>query len=338
MSKIRSEFAVLIVMVLIIGLAASGCGLISKTKEAIDKQKVATVGSESITRGELDNMMVPVIAQITADPQYGANYLTSDAGKTMLLEQKKQMLDSMVEQKLFSQKAKELKLFKDDKEIEDAVAKKMADLVVAYKTKEDLDKKIAESKITPDMLNSILKSQVIGEKVSEYMTKDAAVPDDEMQKYYDANKATFTEKPNTMEVSHILLATEQEANDIKAKLDKGENFEALAKQYSTEPAAKTSGGKLGVILYNDPGYDPLFVAGAMALKEGEISKAVKSSFGYHIIKVTKINQYPILAFDKVKDTIKTTLINQKKQTMYTDTLKLWKDAAKIKIYDNNLNN
>jgi foldase protein PrsA len=334
--KFKKKFAVLASVLLLVGSASTSCSLIQKTPDAIAKQKVAVVGGEAITRAELDEMSGPVIAQLKA--QNGESFLTTDNGKATLLEQKKSLLDNMVEEKLFDQKSKELKLFSNEKEIDDAIDKNIKDLIESYKTEDELNKKLQESNISRDLLKKILRNQVVFEKVADNMVKDVTVADADVQKYYDAHKSEYTEKPNTMEVSHILLKTEQEAKDIKAKLDKGEDFAALAKQYSTEPAAKDSGGSLGELQYNDPNYDPTFVAAAMKLNQGQVSDPVLTQFGYHIIKVTKKTEYPVKTFDAAKEEVKNQLLEEAKGTKYTEVLNDWKSKAKIKINEKYINN
>lgn len=331
----KSKVAVLAAIIMLFGILSSGCGLIEKTPEAIAKEKVAKVGNEYITRGELDEMMVPTKVQIAAQ-NGGDNYLTSDDGKKAVLDQEKQMLQNMIESKVLEQKAKSLKLFKDDKEIDDQINTQMANLAKAYGGQEDLDKELQAEKISSALLKKLLRIQVIGQKVYDNTIKDAKVTDDEIKKYYDTNKDTITEKTNTMQVSHILVGTEQEAKDIKAKLDKGEDFAALAKQYSTDTGSKDKGGALGEIQYNDPYYEPTFVQAAMKLNEGQVSDPVQTKYGFHIIKVTKKTIYPIVPFDQAKEGIKEQLLYNKQQQTYKDALAKWKTDAKIKIMDKTL--
>lgn len=89
-------------------------------------------------------------------------------------------------------------------------------------------------------------------------------------------------------VRHILVDSEEVANEVKAKLDAGEDWLALAIEYSTDESNKNNGGDLGWIGPEDS-YDPDFLAGAFALNEdGQISEPVQSQFGWHLIQlVTK---------------------------------------------------
>jgi peptidyl-prolyl cis-trans isomerase C len=93
------------------------------------------------------------------------------------------------------------------------------------------------------------------------------------------------EKPAHDEVhaSHILLATEAEAQSVIAELDKGADFAALAKKYSKDPGAE-SGGDLGYFGHDD--MVAAFADAAFALPKGQYSKTpVKTEFGWHVIKV-----------------------------------------------------
>ena len=99
------------------------------------------------------------------------------------------------------------------------------------------------------------------------------------------------------------------AKEIIAKLDKGEKFEDLAKEYSDDDATSEKGGKLGS--FNDrSNYDKNFLESAIELKVNEYSKTpVKSQYGYHIIYKTKQNDKPEL--DKVKDAVKAKIAKEK---------------------------
>ena len=87
-----------------------------------------------------------------------------------------------------------------------------------------------------------------------------------------------------MMARHILVDKLGLAQEIYEKLQKGANYEALARQYSTCPSKKR-GGNLGTCSKGD--MVPEFWDGCFALKKREISKPVKSRFGYHLIKRMK---------------------------------------------------
>ncbi|AXX64266.1 MAG: peptidylprolyl isomerase [Lactobacillus sp.] len=89
-------------------------------------------------------------------------------------------------------------------------------------------------------------------------------------------------------VQHILVKDEDTAKDVIKQLDDGGNFDKLAKKYSTDTGTKNNGGKLPSFNNSDTSLDANFKKAALKLKQGQYTKEpVKSSYGYHIIKMDK---------------------------------------------------
>lgn len=126
---------------------------------------------------------------------------------------------------------------------------------------------------------------------------------------------------------HILLATEQEAKDAKKKLDEGKSFEEVARDFSKDPGSAKQGGDLGY--FTKDKMVPEFATAAFALKKGEVSGPVKSSFGYHIIKVEDIRKVTVPTFNDVKDQLRAKL-QEKKLNDYIGSLV---KSADVKVYD-----
>ncbi|NQU61612.1 MAG: peptidylprolyl isomerase [Rhodospirillales bacterium] len=122
---------------------------------------------------------------------------------------------------------------------------------------------------------------------------------------------------------HILVEAEDTAKGIIEKLDKGGDFAELAKKNSTGPSA-SSGGDLG--LFGKGQMVPAFEAAAFKLKKGEYTKAaVKTQFGWHIIKVEDRKSAGPPSYEEVKDTIR----NELSEQAGTDYIKRLRSAAKI---------
>lgn len=149
----------------------------------------------------------------------------------------------------------------------------------------EIDKKLNEyKKSMGDQLNQLIeqkgedfvKEQIKYELLMKKFAKDnIKVTDDDVKEYYDGLKGKI-------HLSHILVKEKKTAEEVEKKLKKGEKFEDLAKEYSTDGTAE-KGGDLGWVGKED-NMDKDFVKAAFALKTGEISGPVKSQFGYHIIK------------------------------------------------------
>ena len=153
-----------------------------------------------------------------------------------------------------------------------------------------------------------------------------AVNEDELQDYYDTHKEEFY-SPKTVEARHILIKVDQKADagtvekaktralEILKKARGDKDFAGLAKQYSEGPT-KVKGGSLGAFKYEDM-VKP-FSDKAFSMKPGEISDPVRTQFGWHIIKVEKINKASTVSFDKAKQQIHNKTIAEKAQSMAYD--------------------
>jgi parvulin-like peptidyl-prolyl isomerase len=120
---------------------------------------------------------------------------------------------------------------------------------------------------------------------------------------------------------HILVSEEQEAKDIIARLQKGESWDALASELSKDTSNKDSGGDLG--WFGKAKMVQEFADAAFALKIGEISQPVKSSFGYHIIQVLGHEERPL---DEAT-------FAEKKQTVFTDWLTKARTEKNVQTFD-----
>lgn len=113
--------------------------------------------------------------------------------------------------------------------------------------------------------------------VEEAAYGDIEVSDEEIEQQY----ARISEE---VEAEHILVEDEELANEIKEKLDNGEDFAELATEHSTDPGSAAEGGSLGVIPVGQ--FVPEFEDAVYTLDIDIISDPIKSDHGFHIIRVT----------------------------------------------------
>lgn len=103
-------------------------------------------------------------------------------------------------------------------------------------------------------------------------------------------------------VSHILVASEQDATKILDEIKSGKiSFEDAAKKYSVDPTTKDRGGEIGFISKGQT--VPAFEKTTYSLKQGEISKPIKTDFGWHIIKLLESKKKAIPSFDEIKENL-----------------------------------
>lgn len=330
------------VFAITMAFSIAGCSMIEKTPQAIQKSAVAVVNGEKITREDLDKDPNTLQIMQQAKQQYGEDYAKNEEAKSAIKTQKEQILDNMITQKVLAQKAKELNLYptdakvKTDAEAQISKMKKQSFGNDETKYKQALTQQGFTEQSLEDMFITQIRNQEIQDNISKYLVKGIKITDKQIEDYYNKNKSNFTEKPDTMHLEHILVKTKADADKVKARLKNGESFSKVAKEVSQDPGSKDKGGDLGTISYSDTNYDPQFMAGAKALKEGDISDPVQSSFGFHIIKCIEKTEYPVQKLSKVKDKIKTQLEDTQKSTKFTQKSAEWKKTAKITKKENNI--
>ena len=143
------------------------------------------------------------------------------------------------------------------------------------------------------------------------------VSDADAKKYYQDNISKYS-TPAQREVSHILIkGDKQKAEAILKQLKAGADFATLAKKDSQDVGSAKQGGSLGWVEKGT--MDPAFEQAAFALKKaGDISDVVKSSFGYHIIKLDAIKAPQAKPFKEVAEQIRSDLKDQKAVDKFYD--------------------
>ena len=180
---------------------------------------------------------------------------------------------------------------------------------------EDFRKEMAEIE------KNVLKQYVINQILTE-----VKLTDEEKQAFYEANKANFS-NPETANAKHILVDSEEKANEILAQIKAGDvTFEDAARANSTCPS-KDQGGDLGT--FGRGQMVPEFEDATFAMNVGDVSEPVKTQFGYHLIKLEAKNEPTIPAYEEIADKVEKTLMFQKQGEVYKNKL----DEVKAKFGD-----
>ncbi len=267
----------------------------------------------------------PIIAYVNGEPIYYATYDSVMKEKHIMSttpekdkEIKKSILDEMIENELISQQVDSI--YND------------------LKSNPEFQKK----------RDDYLSKSVLKLMYQKEIADNVFVSDNDAKKYYDENINRYT-NPEQVRASHILIkvdidSTEAANNPKKLKIaerkakklaDKiykkainGADFAELAKKYSDDPGSAARGGDLGFFTRGRMVKE--FEDVAFSMKVGEISKPIKSKFGYHIIKVTDRKSKEVKPFDdarleQIKQTEKARLEREMAQS-YVDSIK---NAAKF---------
>ncbi len=298
-NKIVTAVIVLIVLIAIFALI--------KTISSPSKDVIAVVNGEKIMREEF-NVLYDKVKVFDPDTS------------------KDKIVDQLISNKLLLQEAKKEGITVDDKEVEGVIS--LTESLYGKK----IDELLANSSIPLDFFKQKMKEQLAMSKLLNQSIKVEEPTDDELKKFYDDNPNYFM-VPEMVNVSQILLKTEDEAKKIKEELASGKDFYKLAAEKSIDPSAKQNSGNLGPIAEGSTVKE--FEDVAFSLPAGTISNPTKSQFGYHIIKVEGKTEAKKLGFRDVKDQIKAMAAQQKQQKAIVDFVDSLKNTAKVKKYPEN---
>jgi foldase protein PrsA len=234
----------------------------------------------------------------------------------------KQVLGTLVQQQLLDQYARDKKIDVTQAEID-----KKKDETKAHMQPGQFDQVVKSQGLSDADLNQIFKQQVIIEKA---VAPQMHVSESDIKAYFDKNRTLF-DKPAQVRARHILVADEPKAKEVLAKLKAGGSWDALAKQYSTDPASKDKGGELG--FFGRGQMVGPFQDAAFGAKVNQIVGPVKSPFGYHVIQVEEKKPAQPASFASAHDTIKTQLTQQQQGTAVPPFMQKLRTDAKIDIYD-----
>lgn len=179
------------------------------------------------------------------------------------------------------------------------------------------DAKLNQLEQTEEFKNELekMKDVILTQLNISKLMGSVAVSEEEMKKYFEENKAKYVtaEEANT---SHILVGSEEECYNIhKEILDEKISFEDAAKKYSKCPS-KENGGNLGSFPRGK--MVPEFEEAAFNMTEKEISKPVKTQFGYHLIRLNQLKKAEERKFEDVKKAIQNELITAKQHEIYSN--------------------
>lgn len=258
-----------------------------------DKTAVATVNGTDITKAQLYDKLVEAGGEST--------------------------LQNLITTTLVDQEAKKANVTVTDEDINAEIE----DLKTQFGGEEALNNALAQSSMTLDDLKKQMPLQV---EIRKILEPKVTVTDEEISTYYNENKASLNQEEE-VRASHILVATKEEADSIVKQLKEGADFAALAKEKSTDTGSKENGGDLDFFKRADMVAE--FSDAAFKLKVGETSGAVKSDYGYHIIKVTDRKEAKEYTLEEKKEEIKKTLTSQKVSEMSSTWLSDLTTNAKI---------
>lgn len=168
-----------------------------------------------------------------------------------------------------------------------------------------------------------LRNQERAVMADAYMAKEllARVDAARIQSVYEER---YLNAPAVQEVraAHILVETEEKAKDLKAQMEAGADFAALAAEHGTDGTA-SRGGDLGFFVKEQ--MVPEFAEAAFAMEPGTISDPVQTAFGWHLIKLDEKRDRPVPPLEAVEGELVSELTQAAQEAILTEL----RDAAKV---------
>ena len=304
-------------LLVLVALGAAGCN-----KASADA--IARVNGTDILKATIDNQIAQMKKQSPA---------TFEATQGAAIEQqyRAQLLDAQIDLALIQEAAKTLGVKVETKQIDDYVT----GLEQQYGSKAALETAMKTAGFDLAMLREQISNSLLMDAVSSKVASGSAAPTaDQIKTYFEANQAQFS-TPAQVHAEHILLATADKATaeSVLKKVKAGNDFAALAKQYSTDPGSKDKGGDLGWAASS--AYVPEFATAVDAMKVEE-ARLVESQFGWHVIKLLGRRPATNQTLAEATPVVTQTLTQNARADAFSSYIEGLRKKATIEIFDEKL--
>ena len=300
---------------------------------ALEKQpsegKVAVVNGSVITQEDFDREMGRVRQRLLS--------MGKPLTDSQIPEIKKEVLENLINRELLYQESQRKGIMID----EVAINEEMMTLKKRFPSEAEFNNALIQANLSEAAIKAQIKRGVAIQRfIDTHIAQKATVSDQEMKAFYESSPALF-KQPEQVRASHILINVDPEADEskgaearkklltIKEKLEKGEDFAALAQVFSQGPSS-AKGGDLGYFKRGQMVQS--FEEAAFALRPGEVSDIVETKFGYHLIKVIEKKLETTIPFEDIKDRLQQYLKQEKVQEQVSLCIDELKGKAKVERF------
>ena len=296
---------------------------------------VAVVGTTPILRSDVEERLAQARAAGQKMPEDSASQ------RAML----RSILDAIIDEELLVQKAKEEKVEVSDNDVNADVDKRMQTIRTRFTTEKEFRDELKKSGFgTVDEFRRWLMDQSrrsqLQQKLFEKLRTDgkitpAAVSNAEVDEFFNKNSSQLQKLPATVTLRQIVVAPKPtprqdsialaKAESLYVEIQKGGDFEQIAKRESMDPSTKELGGDLGWRRRGDfvPEFDRVY----FALRPGVVSPPIKTVFGYHLIRVDRVQPAEVKGRHiLIRPTIDSADV-QRARALADSVVKLWRNGA-----------
>lgn len=296
--------------------------------ESLEKQ-IALVNGTVITEGEYLRELDRYSERIESTG--------SSLDEMDMSEVKKVVIENIIGMILMYQKSREEGITLE----KDAVDNEFEKIKAQYSDEKSFKEFLEQNNVSEEIIRiQIVRGMTIQKFLKQQFIDTTTIDDTEVKSFYDNNPNQF-KRPEAVNVSHIIIKVDPEADKdqrktakdtlekIAGQIKSGEDFSALAKEYSQGPSSE-NGGHLGFIQRGQTLKQ--FEEAAFALEPGNVSDIVETEAGYHLIKVTDRQREGSFSFDEVKDSLKSFLKERKILDSISKYVSKLRAEADVKIF------
>ena len=248
---------------------------------------------------------------------------------------KREALDQLIEKEVVWQEAQRRNIVVKPEEVTAA----LKELESKHKSRDDFLRRIELAGFDEKSYAEYIKREIAIQRCLETAFVPPAVTDAEIHDYYAANPDKFT-RPERMRARHVLIKVEAGADapkreaargridQVLARARKGEDFAALARQYSEDSSA-AEGGDLGFFARGQ--MVPEFDAAAFQLKPGEVSGVVTTIYGFHVIKAEERDAGGLVPEAEVRERVRTAMEQFKRDQAVKEGVQALRQSAKVEV-------
>lgn len=255
----------------------------------------------------------------------------------LLTKLRREAMDLIIEQALVAQAAAEAGVKADPDEMD----KSVADMRSIFDNENGFQMKLEGEGFTEESFRTHMGRMMAAQQYLDGFRNEAAdVSDADLDRYYEENKRRLT-LPEQVRARHILITWKplgkpddrafirEQMVPILERARAGEDFAALAREFSDDYATRQAGGDTGFFYRGQMA--PAFEAAAFALEPGEISEPIETAFGVHIIRLEERQELEVMALDDIRDQLREHVRTEQAEQAVRDEIERLKAAADIKV-------
>jgi parvulin-like peptidyl-prolyl isomerase len=289
---------------------------------------VASVNDEAVTLSEIQEEGQPVIRRIFQD-------FVGAERERRVEEAEQRLLKDLVDRRLLYQVAKKEGMLPSTAEVQGA----LEELKRNNNASDDAQFRAllkAEGLTVEQVRRTIAERLAIGRLLARQIRSSIILSEDEIAKYYQSHHDKFRRVPEA-EIHHILLAVgpdqdesqvRRRAEEALTKIRAGADFVETAKQYADNPSG--SGADLLTVRRGE--LAPEIEAAAFSLPPGSVSEPIRTTAGFHLIRLEKVRAEPVAPFAEVRDAIREQLFQEKYEAKREDYLAALRAKASIHVF------